>query len=235
MQRSIAGKIVTIVNLLILVVVIAALGLGYWYAWRPLPQRSGAIETGVAQPVTVAFDSLGEPHIRASNPDDALFVQGYVTAQDRLFQMDSLRRLAAGELSEILGPQFVQADREARPLRLRRVAEEAYVRLPARDRQVLAAYARGVNAFLASHRSSLAVEFTLLQYQPRPWSAVDSILVGYQMFRTLTTTWRNDLIKHEMMQAGDPQKVAVLFAPRNGTEVQPGSNAWALSGSLTAS
>ena len=235
MQQPIAGKIVTIVNLLILAVVIAALGLGYWYAWRPLPQRSGAIETGVAQPVTITFDSLGEPHIRASNLDDALFAQGYITAQDRLFQMDGLRRLVSGELAEILGPQYVQTDRDARLLRMRRVAEEAYVRLPQKDRQALAAYARGVNAFLQSHRGSLPVEFTLLQYQPRPWSAVDSILVGLQMFRTLTTTWRNELIKQEMMQSGDPQKVALLFAPRSGTEVQPGSNAWALAGSWTAS
>ncbi|MBA0084995.1 MAG: penicillin acylase family protein, partial [Acidobacteria bacterium Pan2503] len=213
----------------------AVVGLVYWYAWRPLPQRSGAIEAGVSQTVSVAFDALGEPHIRAASQDDALFVQGYVTAQDRLWQMDGLRRLAGGDLAEILGPAFLESDRVARRLRLRRVAEADYLNLPPPDRAVLAAYARGVNAFLSTHRDRLPVEFTLLGYQPQPWSAVDSILVALHMIRTLTTTWREELVKRAMLQSGDPKKVNLLFAVRAGNEAQPGSNAWAVTGAHTAS
>ena len=80
-----------------------ALSLLYWFAWRPLPRRSGTILAQVASPVSVSFDTLGEPHIRAASLDDALFVQGYVTAQDRLWQMDGLRRYAAGDLAEVVG------------------------------------------------------------------------------------------------------------------------------------
>ena len=228
-------QIVRSISLAILIVLMAVVGLVYWYAWRPLPQRSGAIEAGVSQTVSVAFDALGEPHIRAASQDDALFVQGYVTAQDRLWQMDGLRRLAGGDLAEILGPAFLESDRVARRLRLRRVAEADYLNLPPPDRAVLAAYARGVNAFLTTHRDRLPVEFTLLGYQPQPWSAVDSILVALHMIRTLTTTWREELVKRAMLQSGDPKKVNLLFAVRAGNEAQPGSNAWAVTGAHTAS
>ena len=234
-QSSIGGAIVKYVNLAILIVLVAALALVYWYAWRPLPQRSGTIEAPVAGEVSVAFDALGEPHIRAASEEDALVVQGYVTAQDRLWQMDALRRLSAGELAEILGPALLESDQESRRLRLRRVAEQDYLNLPAADRAALAAYTRGVNAFLATHRNRLPVEFTLLGYQPRPWSVIDSILISLHMYRTLTTTWRNELLKRNMMRAGDPKKVRLLFPVRAGNEVQPGSNGWALAGSRTAS
>jgi penicillin amidase len=235
MKHSLGSRIVTGINWAIALALLVALALVYWFAWRPLPQRSGTIVAGVSRPVTVTFDKLGEPHIRATTLEDALFVQGYVTAQDRLWQMEGLRRLAAGELAEIIGPSGLEHDREARRLRMRRVAEAAYLNFPPPDRAALAAYTRGVNAFLTTHLKSLPVEFTLLGYQPRPWSAVDSILISLQMIRNLTTTWRNDLLKRDMMRVGDPKKVALLFAVRAANEVQPGSNAWALAGSHTAS
>src|ERR1700735_2869261 len=104
MRHSPVRLIVTIVNIVIAIAVVAALGAVYWSAWRPLPQRSGAIEAPVAAPVQVAFDARGVPHIRAASIDDALFTQGYVTAQDRLWQMETLRRFSAGDLSEVVGP-----------------------------------------------------------------------------------------------------------------------------------
>ena len=232
---SISGQIIKYVNLAILIVLIAGLAAVYWYAWRPLPQRSGTIELPVTSPVTVSFDALGEPHIRAASEEDALVVQGYVTAQDRLWQMDALRRLSGGDLAEVLGPTLLDSDRESRRLRLRRAAEADYLNLPPADRAAMAAYTRGVNAFIATHRSNLPVEFTLLGYQPRPWSVIDSILISLHMFRTLTTTWRNELLKRDMMRSGDPKKVSLLFPVRAGSEVQPGSNAWAVAGSRTAS
>jgi penicillin amidase len=100
---------------------------------------------------------------------------------------------------------------------------------------VLAAYARGVNYFIESHRGRLPLEFTLLRYDPRPWRVVDSILCGLQMYRNLTTTWKEELQKQAMLAAGDAGKVNFLFPVRIGTEFQPGSNAWAISGKHTAS
>lgn len=224
-----------IINISIAAALAIALGVAYWYAWRPLPQRSGHIAAEVASSVTVTFDNLGEPHIRAASVDDALFVQGYVTAQDRLWQMEGLRRLAGGDLAEVVGPAALESDREARALRLRRLAEQAYVTLPPADRAAFVAYARGVNAFLSTHRNDLPLEFTLLQYQPRPWSVVDSLLVSFHMYRTLSNSWRNKLVKQSMLAAGDASKVNYLFPTRAGWEPQPGSNAWVLAGSRTAS
>jgi penicillin G amidase len=183
----------------------------------------------------VARDSLGVPHITAGQWEDAIFLQGYATAQDRLWQMDVLRRLAAGELSELLGPAALELDREARGLRIRRIAEEHARSLPPADRAIFAAYARGVNYFIETHRNALPLEFTLLRYDPRPWSIVDSMLCALQMYRSLTSTWREELRKMTMLAGGDPAKVTLLYPARAGTEFQPGSNAWVVSGKFTRS
>jgi penicillin amidase len=235
MTQSWFARTVKYVNSAIALVLVAAAAIGYWYIWRPLPQRSGSIEAAVGAPVSVTFDRLGVPHIRAASQEDALYVQGYVTAQDRLWQMDALRRLDGGDLAEILGPAGLDSDREARRLRLRRIAEDAYIPLPPDDRAALAAYARGVNGYISTHLGSLPVEFTLLGYQPRPWSVVDSILVCLHMFRSLTTTWRDEVTKRNMMAEGDPEKVKFLFPVSSSADAQPGSNAWAVAGSHTAS
>ena len=207
----------------------------YWVVYRPLPQMSGRMAAPVSAPATIARDALGVPHIRAATWEDAVFLQGYVTAQDRLWQMDALRRLAAGELSEVIGPSTLELDREARRLGMRRMAEQHYRTFPPADRALVAAYARGVNYFLETHRGNLPLEFTLLRYDPRPWTVVDSILCGLQMYRNLTDTWRTELRKQAMLNGGDAAKINFLFSSRAGTEFQPGSNAWAISGKHTAS
>ena len=235
MPHSALSRVVKTVNIVIAVSAVVALTLIYWYVWRPLPQRSGRIDTAVTAPVTVRFDERNVPHILAATTEDALFAQGYLVAQDRLWQMDALRRYSAGELSEVLGPSTLETDRESRRLRLRRVAEIAYTTLSPGDRAILAAYARGVNAFINTHRNDLPIEFTLLRYQPRPWSAVDSLLIGAHMFRTLTTSWRDEIEKRAMLAQGDAKKVNYLYPVRAGSEPMPGSNGWAVAGSHTAS
>lgn len=206
----------------------------FWFALRPLAQTSGTIAAQVSAPATVVRDAAGVPHIKAATWQDAVFLQGYVTAQDRLWQMDALRRLAAGELAEVVGALAVNSDRDARRLRMRRTAEAHFKTLPPADREVMAAYARGVNAFIETHLDNLPIEFTILGYHPRPWSAVDSILAGLQMHRNLTTTFDAELAKEKLLQGGDAAKVNQLFPSRTGREAQPGSNAWVISGAHTA-
>jgi penicillin G amidase len=225
-----SNRLLKYINTAIAILIVLAAVSIYWIAWRPLPRTSGTIRARVAQKVTVWFDGLGEPHIKAASRDDVLFAQGYVTAQERMWQMDGLRRLAAGDLAEIVGAAAVESDRESRWLRLRRIAEDAYVTLPPQD-----------------HRGRLPLEFTLLGYQPRPWGAVDSILIGLHMFRDLTTTYPDEILKQKMLEGGDASKVNVLFPARSGLELapgallplggeeHPGSNAWAIAGSHTAS
>lgn len=229
-----------VVNALIAIALAAAGGAFYWYLYRALPETSGTIDTFVTQPAEVHRDSLGVPHIKARTIDDAWFVEGYTTAEDRMFQMDGLRRLAAGDLAEIVGPGALDSDRESRHLRMRRVAEQIYATMQASDKAAMEAYARGVNSYIESHRGRYGAEFTLIGYDPRPWSVVDSLLCGLQMFRNLTTSWKNKLIEQKMLRAGEPGKVNFLFPARSGFEFMPGSdghpgsNAWAISGAHSA-
>jgi len=230
-----SSKVLKYINLSIAVLLIAGLIAVYWVAYRPLAQVSGRITAPLSQRATIVRDSLGVPHISAGSWEDAIFLQGFVTAQDRMWQMDAMRRLAAGDLSEIIGPATLELDRDARRLRMRRIAEEQYKTLPSADRAVLAAYARGVNYFIETHRGRLPLEFTLLRYDPRPWSSIDSILAGLQMHRNLTTTWKDEIQKQTLLAGGDAAKVNFLFSTRSGREYQPGSNAWAVAGKRTAS
>ncbi|HME09611.1 MAG TPA: penicillin acylase family protein [Bryobacteraceae bacterium] len=229
------AKAIKYINLSIAVLLAFVVAAVFWYVWRPLAKTSGEIAAPISGAATIERDARGVPHINAANWEDAIFLQGYVTAQDRLWQMDALRRLAGGELAEVVGAAGLNSDREARALRMRRMAEAHWRTLPSADRVVLNAYARGVNYFIETHRGNLPLEFTLLGYDPRPWSPVDTVLAGLQMHRNLTTTWKDDLEKQLMLEHGDAALVNQLFPARSGREVQPGSNAWAVSGKWTAS
>ncbi|MBV6430193.1 MAG: Acyl-homoserine lactone acylase QuiP [Bryobacteraceae bacterium] len=214
---------------------VAAAAWAYWHMWRPLPRVSGVLKMPLSGPARIVRDALGVPHITASSVEDALFLEGYAHAQDRLWQMDALRRLAAGELAEIAGPAALESDQESRRLLMRRTAASHYASLPAGERAQFAAYARGVNHFLETHRGDLPVEFTLLGYDPKPWSVLDSMLAAMQMFRSLTTSWKDEILKRRLLSRGNAGKVAFLLPVPAGSEAQFGSNAWAVSGKWTAS
>lgn len=171
------------------VLLLAALGAVAWFyhaATSSLPQLDGKLVVpGLSAQVTVVRDAQGVPHIIAASLDDLFFAQGYVTAQDRLWQMDMARRYAAGELSEILGEDLLEHDREQRILQIRHASQAAAGVLPARERAFLEAYARGVNALMESQRDRLPIEFRVLRYRPRPWTVEDSMLVGANMSKML--------------------------------------------------
>ena len=155
-----------------------------------LPVLDGDIRVaGLSAPVTVRRDAHGVPHIEAATEDDLFLAQGYVTAQDRLWQMDAFRRNANGELAEILGPSLLKHDKVQRVLQLRNTARRIYANLPAADRARLDDYARGVNIFITQYPGSLPAEFKLLFYRPRPWSGVDSVSIGLMMVQILDTHW----------------------------------------------
>jgi acyl-homoserine lactone acylase PvdQ len=167
-----------------------------------LPEAEGLLDGTAAVPglsaaVTVTRDAQGVPSIHASNLDDLLFAQGYITASDRLFQMDALRRHGSGELAELLGPSLLEHDREQRILQLRAAADRAITVLPPDQLHQLQAYANGVNAFIAStstHQHSptahdLPVEFHLLHYTPASWAPRDSLLIAIVMSQDLSTSF----------------------------------------------
>jgi penicillin amidase len=159
-----------------------------------LPQLDGSLPVaGLGAPVTITRDDQGVPSIRAATLDDVLFAQGFITASERLWQMDALRRHGAGELAEILGPSLVEHDRRQRYLRMTAAAERAVTVIPADQLHQLNAYARGVNAFIDGHPDSLPVEFHALHYKPAPWTPRDSLLIALVMAQDLTTSFPQKL------------------------------------------
>jgi len=217
------------------VAAVAALAALWWFTWRVLPPVTGEIATGVRAAVKVTRDGEHVPHIQAASVEDALFAQGYVTAQERMFQMDYIRRQAAGELAEVFGSKALQSDMEMRRLRMRRSAVAHAQGLAAPERKWLAAYARGVNRYLEENRGRLAVEFALMEYDPAPWTIADTVLVGMEMARTLSLSFREEVVKSAMLTVGEAELVDQLFPVRTGLEPQPGSNAWAVAGRHTKS
>ncbi len=161
-----------------------------------LPQLDGDLRVaGLSAPVTVRRDAHGVPHIEAANDIDLFMAQGYVTAQDRLWQMDALRRNANGELAEVMGASQVEHDRAQRVQQFRNTAQRVYANLPPADRARFEAYARGVNLYIAQHGDALPPEFRLLGYRPKPWSGVDSISIGVMMAQILDTHWETKLMR----------------------------------------
>ena len=178
-----------------------------------LPQIDGTLALpGLSAPVSVQRDAHGVPHIRAASVDDLVIAQGFVTAQDRLFQMDLLRRHAAGELAEISGPSFIEHDRIQRTLQLRATADRAVTALPAEQLHYVELYARGVNASIAVQRANLPLEFGVLRYTPAPWTARDTILVGLVMFQDLTNSFPTKLSR-ELIASRLPAELAADLYP----------------------
>lgn len=137
---------------LILLLVLAALGATGWFYWRmqrAAPQYAGELRlAGFKAPVTVLRDARGVPHVYAESLDDLLFAQGYLTAEERFWQMDGLRRTARGELAEVLGRRFLEMDKDNRTLGLGDAADRAFEQLDSEGRTQLETYAAGVNAYL---------------------------------------------------------------------------------------
>lgn len=146
--------------------------------------------------VLVRRDERGVPYIEAGCEEDLYFAQGYTAAQDRLWQMDLLRRTARGELSEVLGPAALEQDKLRRTFGFVRLAEALLARASAGTRAALEAYARGVNAFMAGlDPSRLPAEFQVLRYAPRPWTATDSLALGKLFDESLSMTMDADILR----------------------------------------
>jgi penicillin amidase len=178
-----------------------------------LPTLDGDLHlAGLSAPVIVRRDAHGVPHIEATTQDDLFLAQGYVTAQDRLWQMDASRRNANGELAEILGSSMLKHDKMQRVLQIRITAQRIYAKMPAADRARLDDYARGVNLYIAQHADSLPPEFKLLDYRPHPWSGVDSVSIGLMMAQMLDTHWDVKLSRdHIAAKLNNPKLEADLY------------------------
>jgi len=222
-RRSPLIRIFLWLLLVVALVVAGALGYAYYVAESALPQLDGQAQAaGLNAPVTVTRDSHGVPTIEASSLEDLFFAQGYVTAQDRLWQMDVMRRFGSGELSEILGEQTLKLDREQRILGLRAAAAKSLTMASPRDRSFFDAYSRGVNAYIAAHGSHLPIEFRILGYAPKPWTAEDSVVVANTIVKDMNYRYFLDALSHEKVLAKlGPELTADLYVNRSWHDRPP--------------
>jgi penicillin amidase len=192
-----------------------------WACWAQEPNvpTTELKISGLKDKVTVRRDERGIPYIEARNEADLYFAQGYVTAQDRLWQMDLYNRVARGETAEIFGNTVLEEDKRWRKFGFARVAEETVKTLPQETRSVLENYARGVNAFIAAlDDKTLPIEFRILQYRPREWRPENSIVIGKILSDALSTTWQLDL-QRAALQALPAEKRDWLLNPTTKDDV----------------
>ena len=174
-----------------------------------LPDRGAPRIPGLRSRVEVRFDARGIPTVRARSLGDALRVQGYLQARERLFQMELARRVAGGEVSELVGAVALPLDRRQRVYGFAGVAEEAIRMAPEDQRAEAQALADGINAFIAARPGRWGVEFQLLGLHPRPWTPADSVRVLLLMHQQLSETWKTDL-QNESLAALPPARRAFL-------------------------
>lgn len=251
-----------IIGVIIIIGGAAFAGLHFYLATsKPVIEGETVVKI-LDEDVEVTRDEIGVPHIFAKTDADLYRAQGYVQAQDRLFQMDLARRQASGMLAEVIGEAAVETDKYFRTFSLRHAAELSWEDYDEKSRQILEWYAEGVNAFIAEVKSTskLSYEFKLLGYTPEPWTPLDSLTIGKYMAYDLGGNWNQQAFRSWALQNFTEEEAKELFVeyPENAqsiieanlnieadiaTAFTPdylppefnGSNNWVISGELTES
>jgi penicillin amidase len=217
-------KILKRVLTIIVVVIVLAVAGGLIFLnsvkTRALPDYNAGVDLeNLSAPVTVFRDSLGIPHIYADNEEDLYRTVGYVMAQDRLWQMDLLRRITTGRLSEVLDPGLVEADLLFRALEF---TKKSHLIIENTDPEILRtmeAFTDGVNQFIEQNQKKLSFEFTMLGYKPDPWELVHSFnLVGYMAW-DLSSGWNTDMALYKIQQVVSDTLFRELLPDLNFQEI----------------
>ena len=229
-------KILLSILAILLVIAIIVPTVGYFAVVRPaLPQLDGDLALDeLTSPVTVYRDASGIPHIVAENAHDLFYAQGFVTAQDRLWAMESQRRAAHGTLSEIVGERGLKNDTFMRILGMTESAEADWETLDAETQSALQAYADGVNAYLAQADGKLPLEFKILGITPQEWTPIDSLVFGKLVAWGLSNNYQDELVVTKLVAATSWEEAITLLPNYPGPDVIPDANAAALSDTATA-
>lgn len=248
-------------SIIVLAIVVLLIVNSYIAKSKPFIDGEVSVEI-LDEDVTIVRDEFGVPHITAESDADLYRTQGYVQAQDRLFQMDMARRQASGRLSEVVGEVAVGTDKKFRTFSLRSAAEASYDGYGEEGKKVLSWYAEGVNAFIeeAERDGKFPYEFKVLGYTPEPWTEIDSLTIGKYMAYDLGGNWDSLAVRHWALNNFSEELARELFTvyPENASSiieanianpvavagqfdpdlVPPefnGSNNWVVSGDKTAS
>ena len=196
---------------LAVILILAVVAGGMIYLRVNSVQREGEIRlSGLQAPVRVVRDGNGTPYIYAQTLDDLLFAQGFVTAQDRLFQMQLTRMFAAGRIAEMVGEKARNLDIRMRTIGFVRQARRHEAILDARTRRFLGRYLEGVNAFIRQGRD-LPVEFKLAGIRPEPWGIADSLSVIYLMGWDSAANLKSEIVARMLVERLGPEKAREIF------------------------
>ncbi len=184
----------------------------YWrLVQRPVPDLNADFHVaGLRAPVELVRDKHGIPHIYAQNEDDLLLAQGFVHAQDRLWQMEQNRRVARGRLAEVFGESALDVDRFARTVGFWRAAQAEVALLDPATRRSLEAYVAGINTFIDQHPGRLSAEFNLLRVVPEPWQVEDVVAYGKLIGWTMGVNWEAELLRLQLIARMGPMHAAEL-------------------------
>ena len=249
--------------MLLVLVIVGAGAAGFFYARLSLPQLDGTVAlSGLKADVEVTRDRFAVPHIYAEDNRDAAFAIGFVHAQDRLWQMETQRRIGAGRLAEIFGADLLSTDKFLRTLSIYNAAERTVAQLDDNTLKLLEAYAAGVNAFLNHPDTVLPVEFKIIGVKPEPWKIADTLVWVKMMALDLSANWASEALRQSMVGILSNQQIREVWPdyPADGpltladtdqtpspdmfrqlAEITPfkqvegkGSNNWVVAGSRTA-
>lgn len=261
-KRKWLKRLLVVLGILVTIAIAALIFVNVYIAKsKPLIEGEATVEI-LDNNATVIRDEIGVPHIKTETDADLYRAQGYVQAQDRLFQMDLSRRQASGQLAEVIGADAVDTDKFFRTFSLRDAAEKSWSGYDEEAQQVLEWFAEGVNAYIdeAKKNNDLSYEFALLGYEPTEWTPVDSLTIGKFMAYDLGGHWNTLAVRHWALNEFPEDKAAELFInyPENAPAIlaankqQPvqvagefdasvippefnGSNNWVVSGDKTTS
>jgi penicillin amidase len=206
----------------LLLIVLAAAAAIYVLAKRAEPAYNGKLVlAGLTAPVTVDYGPHAIPSLQAENLEDMLFAQGFVTASERMWQMDLLRRAASGRLAALFGEHALPVDRLMRTLGLARAAERNLAALGPQARALLRAYAEGVNAYRAAASTGPPLEYVLTRLEPTPWTSQDSLVIIEYMSYLLSFNAREELAFLRVARQIGPERARELFPADEGMPAEP--------------
>ncbi len=224
-----------IIAIIIAIPILSVAGV-YFGVIRPgLPQLDGEMALpGLTAPVTIQRDEQGIPHIIAADAHDLFFAQGFVHAQDRLWQMESQRRAAHGRLSEVVGEPGLDNDRFMRTLGMTQAAQADWDTLDPDSQAALQAYADGVNAFLKQAEGKLPLEFKILGIEPEPWQPQDTLVFGKLLSWSLSNNYENELVISQLAATTTWENVLSVLPDYLGPDIIPDANLADLGPTTTA-
>ena len=196
----------------LIVIVIVVIFFLHYLVKKSFPEYDGTITISqLHHPVTIYRDEFGVPHLFAHSEYDLFFSQGYVHAQDRLWQMDISRRAGEGRLSEVLGAATVKFDKMLKTVGFQRLAVQLEQQLSPTSKKMLQAYADGVNEFIRTHKGKYPIEFDMLNYEPEEWKPVHSVMISRLMAWELNISWHVDVVLGELVAKLGEEKARQIF------------------------